>query len=77
MNTETPTTVLAEAIKLLGYQGGTIHQVKADINALSPMDKGVFLRKLYNAIKHDDNLFRQYMAEYNALGTSHLTIKTF
>jgi len=68
-------TVLSEAIKLLGNQGGTIHQVKADILSMQPMDRGVFLNKLKDAIKEDDNLFRQYMTEYNPLRTDHIEIK--
>ena len=69
---ESPKTVLGEAIKLLGYQGGTIHQVKEEILAMQPMQRGIFLNKLKEAIGDDLSLFKQYMAEYNPLRTSHL-----
>ena len=67
-------TVLGEAIKMIGWQGGTIHQVKAHINALPVMEKGMFLSRLKLRIEHDNDLFRQFMAEYAPLRTSHLTI---
>jgi hypothetical protein len=70
------TTVLSEAIKLLGWSGGTIHQVKAEIEAMQPMERGVYLNKLKYAIKHDDDLFRVWAKEYSPLRISHLKISS-
>lgn len=71
---ENTTTVLKEACKMIGWQGGTIHQVKEHIRSLNVQNRGSFLNLLKERIEHDNDLFKLYMAEYAPLRIEHLEI---